>query len=183
MKFDSHEKLSSLTLALHWIVAIVMISLLAIGVYMVETETRSLYSWHKSFGLLILFIAVIRVVWRIRNGWPTPVGNYSNFEHLLSTIVHWALIIGTIVLPISGFLMSSLGGNGVDLFGLEIIARNIDPENPAKTITHSEALASFFHNIHYWSSYIIIATVILHVAGALKHHIIDKDETLTRMLK
>lgn len=183
MNLDSRKKLTPLTRMLHWIVAIAMICLLTIGVYMVETETRSLYSWHKSFGLLVLFIAAIRVAWRIKNGWPIPVARYSKFEHLLSKAVHWVLIIGTLTLPVSGLLMSSLGGHGIDLFGLEILPRNVAPENPAKVIAHSEVLSSIFKNVHHWSAYIIIATVTLHAVGAVKHHFIDKDATLKRMIK
>ncbi|WP_299569796.1 cytochrome b [uncultured Shewanella sp.] len=183
MQLDTSTTLSPITRMLHWIVGVGMISLLAIGVFMAETKTYSLYSWHKSFGFIIFFVVLLRVLWRIKNGWPSPAGNYTPIEHILSKLVHWLLILGTLLLPISGFLMSSLGGNGVDVFGLEIVARNVAPANPQKALAHYPQIASFFHSVHHWAGYAIIASVFLHVAGALKHHIIDKDNTLKRMLK
>ncbi len=183
MQLDTPTQLSPTTKALHWIVALGMIGMLAVGVYMVETETFGLYPWHKSFGFLIFFIVMLRVIWRIKNGWPVPASDYPQIERSLAKVVHWVLIIGTVCLPLSGFLMSSLGGHGVDVFGMEVVARNIDPEDPSKALAHSETLAGLFHSVHHWLGYIIIASVILHVLGALKHHVIDKDSTLKRMLK
>jgi cytochrome b561 len=82
MKLDTPNQLSRTSLALHWIVGLTMIGLLAVGVYMVETETRSLYSWHKSFGFVIFFVILLRVVWQLKNGWTTPVGKYQHIEQL-----------------------------------------------------------------------------------------------------
>ncbi|MCL6415020.1 cytochrome b [Aestuariirhabdus sp. Z084] len=182
MQLDTLNKFSATTLALHWIVGLTMIILLAVGIFMVETETFSLYPWHKSFGVLIILVVVPRVFWRIKNGWPSPVSEYSKVEQLLAKIVHYVLILGTLLMPLSGFLMSSLGGNGVEVLGLELVARNPDPEDTSKVIPHNETLGSFFHAAHHWVGYLLVAAVVLHVVGALKHHVIDKDGSLNRML-
>lgn len=182
MELDSTDRLSTLTKTLHWLVAVFIIGLLSVGVYMTETETGWLYPWHKSFGFIALFIVIIRVLWRIKNGWPHPVAQYSSIEQGLATWTHWVLIIATVMLPVSGLLMSYFGGHGLDVFGLEVIARQVNPDNPATVIAHSKALASFFNAVHYWSGYIIIAAITVHIAGALKHHCVDKDETMRRML-
>lgn len=182
MELDSADQLSPLTKILHWVVALFIIALLFVGVYMVETDTGWLYPWHKSFGFLVFFIVIIRVIWRIKNGWPSAVGLYSKLEHSLSKLMHWVLIIGTVMLPASGLLMSFFGGHGIDLFGLEVIPKNINPDNPEKSMAINEDSASLFHGIHHWTGYIIIAAVTLHVLGALKHHCIDKDDTMKRML-
>ncbi|OAD20956.1 cytochrome b561, partial [Candidatus Thiomargarita nelsonii] len=92
------------------------------------------------------------------------------------------LIIGTVLIPISGFMMSAMGGHGVDLFGLELVAHNANPMNPPEVIPLNASLAQIGHTLHYWAGYILIAAVVLHVIGAFKHHIIDKDGTLQRML-
>lgn len=84
-------------------------------------------------------------------------------------------------MPVSGFLMSALGGRGLDVFGLEIVALNADPLNPNEVIAYNETIANLGHSVHHWLGYILIATVALHVFGALKHHVIDKDGTLKRM--
>ena len=182
METDTKTKLSASTIALHWIVAIVMIALLSTGIFMAETETLALYPWHKSFGVLIVLFVVLRIAWRMKNGWPAPVRDYSTLEKKLSKIVHWLLLIGTVIMPISGFIMSSMGGYGVHLFGLELFAANPDPANPQEVIPINKALAGVAHAIHGWAGYVIVAGVVLHIAGAVKHHLIDKDGTLRRML-
>ena len=143
MTFDTREKLSSNTVLLHWIVGLTVIAMLAVGVYMEETETFALYPWHKSFGVLIFFFVLLRVMWRIKNGWPTPVREYERIEQQLSKVVHYVLLIGTVAMPLSGFLMSAFGGNGVDFFGIELVARNPDPANPQEVIAHNGAFAGF----------------------------------------
>ena len=182
MKLDTPSKLSSNTVLLHWIVAIMMIVLLGSGIYMEENEAFALYPWHKSFGVLIAAFVILRVLWRIKNGWPTPVSDYSSTEKLLSKVIHYLLIIGTVLMPISGFMMSAMGGHGVDFFGLELVAHNPDPANPKEVIALNGTLAGIGHKMHGLGGNLIIAGVVLHIIGALKHHIIDKDGTLRRML-
>lgn len=181
MKLDTHSKLSPNTLILHWVVAVIMITLLATGIYMEENEFYPLYPWHKSFGVLITLFVALRVFWRIKNGWLSPVGDYSNIEKLLSKAVHYILIIGTVLMPISGFLMSAMGGHGVDFFGVELVARNPDPANPKEVIALNGSLAGTAHSMHKFAGILILFSVVLHVFGALKHHIIDKDGTLRRI--
>lgn len=182
MKLDTHSKLSPNTLALHWIVAIMMIALLTTGLYMETTETLALYPWHKSFGVLIILFVVLRVLWRIKNGWLSPVSNYTKVEKILSKVVHYLLIIGTVLMPLSGFMMSAMGGHGVAFFGIELFARNPDPINPREVIALNAGIAKFAHTLHGLGGNILIAGVVLHIAGAFKHHVMDKDGTLRRML-
>ena len=116
------------------------------------------------------------------NGWPVPAGDHQRWEHLLARAIHWLLIIGTVLMPISGFLMSSLGGHGVAVFGFELVPPNPDPANPDKVVAHNEMLAGLSHQVHGAAGVTMIVALLLHVAGALKHHVIDKDGTLRRML-
>ena len=159
-----------------------MIGLLVIGVYMVETDTIYLYTWHKAIGVLIFFVIIFRVAWRIKNGWLIPVAQYKKTEHFLARLVDWVFILGMVILPISGFMQSSLSGHGVNVFGLEIVARNADPNNIKKILAHNKELELFFHFVHYQFSYIVIGSLVLHIFGTLKHHFVDKDNTLRRML-
>lgn len=178
---DTYQQLSKQTIFLHWIVAFFMIALLASGLYMAETETYSLYFWHKSFGVLIVAFVLWRIYWRIKNGWLTPVRQYAAWEMTLAKVVKWVLIIGTIMMPISGMMMSGLGGHGIPFFGLELLARNPDPADPSQVVPINETLAFVGKVIHGLGGKILIAAVLLHMAGALKHHFIDKDDTLNRM--
>lgn len=179
---DTKHKLSSLTIALHWIVGITIIGLLALGKYMESNEAYALYDIHKSIGMIIIAFILARVFWRILNGCPEPASNYSNIEHLTAKVVHWALIIGTVALPVSGVLMSGAGGHGLAIFGWELLAENIDSNNLEEVIPLNKALAGLGHEIHEIVGNIIIIAIVLHFLGALKHHIIDKDGTLRRML-
>lgn len=182
MKRDTATILSNTTVRLHWLVAIMMIGLLATGIYMEEQEVYALYPWHKSLGVLILLLVIPRIIWRILNGWPQAQGKYSSIETLLAKLVHWLLILGTILMPISGVMMSGFGGHGVFVFGIELMAMNPDPTNPTEALAVNELLAGLGHEMHGFGGDVLIVAIALHAVGAMKHHIIDKDNTLRRML-
>lgn len=182
MQRDTAQKLSPTTIALHWIVGLSIIGLLAVGQIMDSFEIYALYPIHKALGFLIFFVILARVLWRLTNGWPTPVSQYQRHEQILSKLIHWLLIIGTVLMPISGFMMSALGGHGVDVFGLEVVARNPDPANPQEVIALHAGLAGLGHEVHGMLGKVLMAAVALHIVGALKHHFADKDATLRRML-
>lgn len=179
---DTQEKLSPITISLHWIVGLTIITLLGVGLYMSNTHAYSLYPIHKSVGVCIFAVILLRVIWRIKNGWPQPAGQYKKIEQLVSKVVHYTLLIGSVIIPVSGMMMSGLGGHGIHVFGLELMARNVDPNDMSKVIPINGDLAGLGSNLHEYVSYLVIGAIILHVAGAYKHHIINKDGTLKRML-
>lgn len=174
--------LSNTTIFLHWLVAITIIGLLALGIYMEENEAYQFYDLHKSIGALIFMVILVRVVWRVKQGWPKPAGNYKKIEHLMSKIVHYVLLIGSVIIPLSGLMMSWGGGHELGVFGVEIWGPNHDPASPEETIARSEAVGGLGHQLHGLVSNVVIAAIALHVVGALKHHVIDNDSTLKRML-
>jgi cytochrome b561 len=177
---DTQQKLSPLTIALHWVIALTIIAMLGVGFYMSWYEVYPLYDWHKSFGVLIFVVILLRVWWRIKNGWPVPVRDYPKLEHLLAKATHWVLIVGTVLMPISGMLYSGLGGWGIKVFGWVMVPGNKNAKGQTEPI-HA-GLSSFGQFTHEWLGYLLAVAIILHVAGALKHHLIDKDRTLLRML-
>ncbi len=179
---DTQEALSSITRSLHWLIGLSIIALIAVGIYMEETETFALYPIHKSLGVLVFPFVLFRVIWRMKEGWPSPAGNYSTLEHVLSKAVHWVLIIGTVAFPISGMMMSGAGGHGIPLFGLELLAANPDPANPMEVIPLNKDIAGLGHTIHGIAGNVMILAIVLHLVGALKHHLVDKDSTLRRMI-
>ncbi len=182
MKRDTKDKLSPLTLLLHWVVALTIIGLLASGVYMVENKAYDVYPWHKSFGVLISLFVFVRVVWRIINGWPKDVGVYKLWEKVLARAVHYILIVGSVLLPVSGMMMSALGGHGIKVFGWSLVAKANMPEAAGLIAPLNKELAGLANQAHMIIGYILIACIALHVAGALKHDIIDKQGVLRRML-
>lgn len=176
---DTQEKLSHTTIALHWLVGLGIIGLIAVGIYMEQTKTFSLYPLHKSMGIIILGFIVARIIWRMINGWPKPVGEAQSWENTLGTVIHWVLIIGTLLFPVSGMMMSGAGGHGLAVFGLELLPANIVD---GEFVPLNGELAGMAHNVHGILGNVMIIAVILHVAGALKHHFIKHDRTLVRML-
>lgn len=179
---DSAEKFSPITIALHWLVGITIIALIAVGIYMESTEAFPLYPIHKSVGMLIFAVIIFRVIWRMKSGWPQHIGSHKPIERKLARIVQWVLIIGTVLFPLSGMIMSGFGGYGLSIFGLELVPMNFDPENPKEILAHNGALAGFAHSVHGILGNVMIVAILLHISGALKHHIIDKDSTLKKML-
>lgn len=186
---DSRHKLSRTTVALHWIVGIAIIGTWAVGYYMSSTRTRSLWPWHKSVGIVLLAFIVVRVALRIRNGWLQPVGAYSRIEQRLAKVVHWALVVAMLVMPLSGMVSSYAGGFDISVFGWTVIPENrpstaVDPGSTRrpKVIPRSPALHDFLGELHTVVAWFLAAGVLLHVVGALKHHFVDKDGTMRRML-
>ena len=182
MQHDTPQKFSPVTVLLHWLVGLTIIGLLGVGIYMKQTETYALYPIHKSIGVLIFAVVLVRVAWRIKNGWPTPAGTYKKIEQILAKIVHYVLLIGSALIPLSGMTMSGMGGHGIKVFGFELVARNVDALDPGKTVPINGDIAGLAHSAHTVISYIVISALVLHVVGALKHHFVDKDGTILRML-
>ena len=179
---DTKEKLSLFTISLHWIVAVGMIALVVIGIYMAEFEVYALYDWHKAFGVLLFVAALARVLWRMKKGWPKAAGDYSVMETITAKGVHWLLIIATLLMPISGLMMSGFGGHGVDVFGWQMIADNPSATAEFGVAPINETFAGVGHQIHNLLGWALLVIIVLHVAGAVKHHVVDKDATLLRML-
>lgn len=179
---DTLQKLSSTSVFLHWIVALFMIVLMGVGWYMAENDAYALYGLHKSFGLLIVVFVLWRLVHRLMNGFPKPLGQQGAGLNALATLVHWVLLIGTVLFPLSGMMMSVMGGHGLQLFGLELIANNPDLANPGKNLPLDGDMARNARQVHGLLLWVMLTAIVLHVAGALKHHLVDKDGTLKRIM-
>ena len=179
---DKVDKLSGVTIALHWMVALAMIGMLGVGFYMVNVEAWFLYPWHKSIGVLIFVIALARVAWRVRNGWPPAAGQSSRFEQLAAKSVHWTLIVCTVAMPVTGMIFSGASGHGFGTLGVTIVPARHNPLQGADVIPYSAAWSDVGQGLHSALAYLLLAAIALHIAGALKHHVVAKDGTLRRML-
>lgn len=179
---DNTRALSKPTLWLHWLVAGVMLPMLALGIYMSLDEAYGLYDIHKSIGLVALPLLLARAAWRLRQGWPKPLNRYSAIEQLLAKATHWGLLAGSLAMPLTGMLYSGAGGHGFGIFGLELVPSNPHPTEPYAVIAWNQWLADAGETAHEWIGYGLVVVLGLHVAGALKHHVLDRDGTLVRML-
>lgn len=160
----------------HWIMAILIIAMLALGLYMadlpVSAEKLKLYGWHKEYGLIILALAILRLSWRLIN--LSPVLNLPWYELIAAKLSHWALYGLMIAMPLTGWLMSSSAGISVSFFGLFTLPDLIAP---------SESLRPVFRSAHEFLADALIALIVIHSAAALKHHFYDKDDILRRMIR
>ncbi len=176
-----HQNFKFHTIFLHWVVGLGMIGMIAVGIYMTRFSDYSLYPLHKSIGVILFGIIMLRVVMHVKEGWPKNISTGKAWEHSLARLVHWVLILGTLALPISGMMMSGFGGHGVSVFGLELWVVNKDPDTGQKMPINT-TLAMAGSTVHYYVGYALIVAIALHVLGALKHHFLDKDNTLRRMM-
>ncbi|MCV2352950.1 cytochrome b [Paucibacter sp. B2R-40] len=179
---DTAAKLSPASVALHWLVGLGMIALTAVGLYMSNAEVWVLYPIHKSVGVLMFVLILARVVWRVKNGWPAQLAGGSPLEHRMAKLVHWLLITATLLMPISGMMNSGAGGHGIAVFGLQIVPSQHSADKPNEALPYNESVAEFGEAMHEWIGYLLILALLLHVAGALKHHLVYKDGVLRRML-
>jgi len=164
-----------IAILLHWIIAFLIIGLLILGLYMVELpislEKLKLYGWHKEYGLLVLALAIIRLAWRLIN--ITPNLSLPLWEKIAARTVHWAFYGFMFAMPITGWLITSSAGLPASFFGLLTMPDLVAP---------NEEKRQFFEELHRWIGYGLIATIALHILAALKHHFINKDDILRRML-
>ena len=168
--------LSKLTIRLHWLIAVGMIGSLAFGIYLDEfaasANKGSLIGLHKSVGVIVLLLALVRLVNTAKQGLPTPLSESAAWQLSAAKVTHILLLAGTLFMPISGVMMSVGGGYPVGVFGLPLIPAGDE----------NEMLSQIGHAVHGVGANIMIAAVLLHVAGAVKHSLIDKDGTMARML-
>lgn len=174
------QKFTGMTIFLHWLIGITIIVLIAVGLYMSENELWDLYPIHKSVGIILFVFILYRVIRRLMRGWPEPVSQYAKHEIILSKVIHWVLLIGTLMFPISGMMMSGAGGHGIAVFGFELLASNYNAAGEAVAL--NPTLAGAGHETHEILGTVMIIAIILHIIGAWKHHLVDKDNTLKRML-
>ena len=167
------------SIALHWGIALVVIALFGMGLYMVELGymdplSNTLPHWHRSLGILVGASLVFRLAWRFVSAPPAPLSNYRRSEHLMALLMHWMLYALMIVVVISGYLISTADGRGFSVFGWF--------EMPALfgRIRNLEDLSGDWHR---WLAWTLVILASGHALAALKHHFIDRDLTLTRMLK
>lgn len=178
---DEVKKLSKISITLHWTIAIAIISLIGFGLYMVSLPRTNemkfqYYDLHNSFGILVMIIALVRIYWRIKNGWPKALGGAQVWEARLKIAAHWTLIVATLALPVSGILSRIGAGWGIKFFGI-----TLSPFARVDNVAPYPALGELASSIHYYGGRVLIAVIILHVLAALKHHYLDRDGTLRRM--
>ncbi len=175
---NTPETYGSIARFFHWSVALIIIFMLALGLYMegldISPAKLSLYGLHKSFGTLVLGLAVLRIVWKLANPSPHHLATHKPIEIKLAKFIHVCLYLAMFGMPLSGWLMTSAMDYPHTFFRLF----DMPDIYPGK----NEQLGKLMGEAHELCAFALIGAVLLHFAGALKHHVVDKDSTLRRML-
>lgn len=172
------ERYSVVAKVFHWVSALTIFGLFGLGLWMRELDYYDPWyqpapDLHKSIGMLLVVWILARILWRWKQSTPAPLAHHKPWEVKLAHAVHWLLYLGLFLIFISGYLIATSEGRGVYIFDLFEFPALIPP------FDQQEDIAGF---IHEWGAYALMAAAALHIAGALKHHFVDKDATLKRML-
>lgn len=161
----------------HWISAIVVIGMFAVGLWMVDLTYYSEWyqiapHWHKSIGILLALLTLFRLLWKAMTKSPSVEG--SKLEKVAAKSAHHLMYVLLFVLFISGYLISTEDGRPISVFGW------FDVPGLGKFFENQADLAG---QVHYYVAFVLIGLASVHALAALKHHFIDKDNTLRKMTR
>lgn len=161
---------------LHWVMAIVMILMLAAGLVMSDIEDPALkgtlYSLHKATGIVVLFLAGVRLFWRLSHAVPAISAALPQWQRWGARLAHWGFYGVMFILPLSGWSMSSAAGYPVSFYGLFVL-----PDLLAK----NDTLAPIFKDVHEISANVFIGLLVVHLGAALYHHYVLRDDTVRQI--
>ena len=162
----------------HWATAVLIFGMLVLGSYMHDLTLSplkfELYALHKSVGMVVLGIILLRILWRHLDPPPSPIVTISKKQIKIARWVHLSLYFCAASLPISGWIMVSASGTPIDVFNSGLVLPSLLSANE-NALAASKAIHGFISNI-------LIFLIFVHASAALKHHFYDGDNTLRRML-
>ncbi|BCL72761.1 cytochrome b561 [Vibrio nigripulchritudo ATCC 27043] len=161
---------------IHWVSALSVIGLFGVGLWMVDLTYYSEWYktapyWHKSVGLILAVVTLFRLVWKHVSAQPSIEG--KAFEVLAAKLAHIAMYLLLFTLFASGYLISTADGRGIEVFDWFVVP------SMGELFANQPDIAGA---IHYYAAFALIGLVVIHAAAALKHHFIDKDDTLRKMI-
>jgi cytochrome b561 len=162
---------------LHWLVAICVLTTALVAIAMTRVSKGPtqdmLYNFHKSLGVLILILMILRLINRLAVGVPIAHPGIEPWQKTLSSVVHASLYVLLLAMPVVGYIANSAYGASTPFFGLF---------NLPMIVEKNEALSTQLFMIHRWVGWLVIIVVLMHVGAALYHTFIRRDEVLKRML-
>ena len=173
----SDTRYGGVAIALHWLVAIAIIGSFSVGLYMADLplspQKLKLYSWHKWAGVTIFLFVVVSLGWRLLHRPPELPAGMPGWQRAVAAATHVLLYLLMFAVPITGWLMSSAKGFQTVYFGVlplpDLLVKN-------------EELGDLLKEVHTLLNFSMAALVLAHLGAALKHHFIDRDDVLARML-
>ncbi|PDT39928.1 MULTISPECIES: cytochrome b [Sinorhizobium] len=172
----------TVTIVLHWTIALLILGLMLVGFAMRRTELDpalqfSLYQWHKSLGLTALGLALLRALWWLAERTPQPVPGLHPFEYAAARQTHRILILLGVIVPLAGWAVASASTLNMPSFYFNII---VIPHLP---LPQSESAEAFWARTHALLAYVMLVLVAIHAVAALYHQFVRGDEVLIRMLR
>jgi len=166
-----------LTIFLHWITALAVVGLFALGLWMdglgyYDAWYQKAPHIHRSIGLLLAGLIILRLIWRQVTTLPAPLDNHKPWERLSAKATHWLLYGLLLLIFVSGYLISTAKGKPIEVFNWFSVP---------SLISGVDNLEDLSGEIHELAAFSVIGLTLLHAAAALKHHFIDRDRTLLRM--
>ncbi|MBS0969883.1 cytochrome b [Nissabacter archeti] len=163
---------------IHWLAALVIYGMFALGLWMVTLGYYDVWyhrapELHKSIGVLLAALILFRIVWRFVSPPPLPLSTYSATTRIAATTAHLLLLAGLIGILVTGYLIATAEGQPISVFGWFGV--------PA-LVTLGPAQTDLAGDLHLWLAWGVVVLSVLHALAALKHHFIDGDVTLKRML-
>ncbi len=164
-------------IGLHWVIAITIVATFGLGLYMQDLpfspDKLKLYSWHKWAGVSIFLLVLLRVIWRLSHRPPAPVAGMPAWQQRAAGAVHVLLYVLMLAVPVSGWLMSSAKGVPTVWFGVLPLPDLMDK---------NKELGDWLAAVHKTLNFGMAGLVFIHAGAALKHHLVDRDDVLARML-
>lgn len=167
---------TSTAIGLHWLIGLLIIGMLAVGLYMAKLPNGifkfQLIQLHKSIGITILGLVALRLLWRFTHPAPMLPKHMPTWQKAIAHSSHYLLYILMVAMPLSGWIMSDAAGYHPNWFGLSV--PQLVSQNPGLSKTLAMA--------HEYGAYLLIVLLCLHIGAALQHHFWDNDDILKRML-
>lgn len=174
---NTSERWGWVSIGIHWLTVLLVLGLVIVGLVMQELPNSptkiEVYALHKSVGLTVLGLTVLRLLWRLVAGAPAPVPGMPRWQVLAAQVSHGAIYVLLLAMPLSGWLYNSASGFPLKWFGLFGLPKlsGYDPD-----------VKAFALEMHEWGFIALLALITLHAAAALHHHYRHRDATLARML-
>lgn len=174
---SENQRYTTVAISLHWLIALLIFAGWGLGFYMSDLPLSPAklryFSWHKWMGVTVFLLAILRVGWLATHAVPRLPLNLPAWQAQAARLTHVALYICMFIVPLSGWLMSSAKGVPTVYFGVLPIPDLIGKD---------KELGKVLENVHQWLAFGLAALVALHIAAAVKHHFVDHDGVLGRML-
>ncbi|WP_138465215.1 cytochrome b/b6 domain-containing protein [Poseidonocella sp. HB161398] len=180
---NTRESYGSVTKTFHWLTALLILSLWPLGLIAHEwpygtaealATKATLFSIHKTLGVTVFFVALARILWALAQPKPGLLHPDRKLESFAAETVHWALYVALVAVPLSGWVDHAATEGFAPIWWPFGQSLPFVPKSPEVS-----AVAGQLHGVFAW---VLAGAVVLHVAGAAKHHVIDRDGTLRRML-